>query len=262
MKIQLTFCDLSDHEAAHLLQASATMDGAVKLEFGHGFKLGDKVSLNDGEPAEILSVHPVAEAAPANPTRRRSRVTETSSSAMLNGTEKNTSEIAKTETSDPTETSSRRRRGGSVSETSSPSEAVTELKAISDGLSGRRRRVSEGSESAENPTRRAGGRSQETDTPKPATINDGSASTALVAGRRRRTETSATTASATTTPASDDKITDADLAVAASQAAQKITPKAVMDIMEEFGVGKVNELKPKQRREFLDQLKDKMKPGN
>lgn len=50
--------------------------------------------------------------------------------------------------------------------------------------------------------------------------------------------------------------------MAASQAATKITPKAVMEIMEEFGVGKVNDLKPEQRREFLDALKDAMKPGN
>ena len=49
-----------------------------------------------------------------------------------------------------------------------------------------------------------------------------------------------------------DKITDADLAKAASIGAEQITPANVMAILEEFGVGDVSKLGGEQRQEFLD----------
>lgn len=52
----------------------------------------------------------------------------------------------------------------------------------------------------------------------------------------------------------DDGISDADVAKAASEGAQKLTPKVVSEILEEFGVGNVAELDQAQRREFMDIL--------
>tara|TARA_R110000787_G_scaffold97868_3_gene201604 strand:- start:4574 stop:5002 length:429 start_codon:yes stop_codon:yes gene_type:complete len=49
-------------------------------------------------------------------------------------------------------------------------------------------------------------------------------------------------------------ISDADVAKAASQAASRITPKAVTAVLEEFGVGTVNDLDQAQRQEFMDRL--------
>lgn len=67
--------------------------------------------------------------------------------------------------------------------------------------------------------------------------------------RRRRTEEQP----------KDDRITDADLAKAASQASEKLTPKLVMQIIkEDFGVETVSEIPQDKRREFLDTLKFEM----
>jgi|GEM_PF-6431304 hypothetical protein len=57
----------------------------------------------------------------------------------------------------------------------------------------------------------------------------------------------------------DDRITDADLTKAASQAGEKLTPKLVMRIIkEDYGVETVNEIPQDKRREFLDTLKYEM----
>ena len=61
-----------------------------------------------------------------------------------------------------------------------------------------------------------------------------------------------------TTPV-EEGISDADVTKAASQAAAKITPKIVMDILkEDFGVGSANELPQAKRQAFLDELKYQM----
>lgn len=66
--------------------------------------------------------------------------------------------------------------------------------------------------------------------------------------RRRRTE-----------EPKDDRITDADLTKAASQAGEKLTPKFVMQIIkEDHGVDTVNDIPQEERRKFLDTLKLEM----
>lgn len=66
--------------------------------------------------------------------------------------------------------------------------------------------------------------------------------------RRRRTEAP-----------QDDRITDADLTKAASQAGEKLTPKFVMQIIkEDHGVDTVNDIPQEERRKFLDTLKLEM----
>lgn len=93
-----------------------------------------------------------------------------------------------------------------------------------------------------------------------------------VEGRRRRrsasdaqassttTETGASTGSrrtrTTTSPSEDDEITDADLSKACSAAARVILPKGVMEILGEFGVENSQSIAQKDRREFLDALKE------
>lgn len=111
--------------------------------------------------------------------------------------------------------------------------------------SGRRRRSPQGSA-----TTAAKSSAEGEDQSRPT---EAAASTAGASSRRRVPATSAPPA---TTSRSDDKISDADLARAASHAAMKITPKAVMSILEQFGVEKTNDLKPEVRREFLDQVED------
>jgi hypothetical protein len=50
------------------------------------------------------------------------------------------------------------------------------------------------------------------------------------------------------------EISDADLTGAASKAAAKITPKAVQDIIDEFGVSELKDLDAGQRVEFIDRM--------
>ncbi len=54
-----------------------------------------------------------------------------------------------------------------------------------------------------------------------------------------------------------EEITDEDVMKEASAAAKDITPKAVMEILEQFGVVNVGDLTQAQRREFIDQLAGK-----
>ncbi len=57
------------------------------------------------------------------------------------------------------------------------------------------------------------------------------------------------------TAATTSEITDLDLGKAASDAARKLTPKVVMQIVDEdFGVKTVAEIPQERRREFLDTL--------
>ncbi len=67
--------------------------------------------------------------------------------------------------------------------------------------------------------------------------------------RRRRTEEAP----------KDDRISDADLTKAASQAGEVISPKVVMQILkEDYGVETVNDIPQDKRRAFLDTLKFEM----
>ena len=64
------------------------------------------------------------------------------------------------------------------------------------------------------------------------------------------------------TPTSPSKLTDTDLAKAASAAAQKLTPKVVMEIMSRFnGAKSVNALKDGSRQKFVDVLNKRMEEG-
>ena len=55
---------------------------------------------------------------------------------------------------------------------------------------------------------------------------------------------------------SDDEITDRDVAKAASDGAQQITPAAVRKILDQFAVANVGDLNQGQRREFIDLIED------
>ena len=122
----------------------------------------------------------------------------------------------------------------------------------------------EGSESdADAPApRRRRRRESETDT-GPAT-----AEANLGRGRRRREgaadptkETSSTSQTSTTSSPSDDAISDTDVAKAASEGAQELTPKVVTAILDEFGVAFVNDLTQEQRREFIARITDDIENG-
>lgn len=58
-----------------------------------------------------------------------------------------------------------------------------------------------------------------------------------------------------------DKISDEDLAKAASRAAKEITPAVVKQIIREFGVDTVNDIPQDQRRKFLDELEAEIAAG-
>jgi len=61
----------------------------------------------------------------------------------------------------------------------------------------------------------------------------------------------------------EDGISDADLTKAASQAAAKITPKVVMQILkEDYGVTTTNDVPKDKRQEFLDTLKYEMEEAD
>lgn len=74
---------------------------------------------------------------------------------------------------------------------------------------------------------------------------------------RKATRSKATPHSKKAEPVSDE-ITDADLAKAASQGAEQIGPKLVIEILEQFSVGSVSELKGDQRKEFIDLVNSEM----
>lgn len=66
-------------------------------------------------------------------------------------------------------------------------------------------------------------------------------------GRRKKTRS-------TTKSPSDDDITDEDVMKVASEGAQHLTPKWVVDKLAEFGAAMVNDLDQEQRREFVDDV--------
>lgn len=76
--------------------------------------------------------------------------------------------------------------------------------------------------------------------------------------RRRGVATEAATA-ASVGPSDDDKITDADLSKACSDAARVLTPKGVMEVLAKFSVKNVSGLLPGDRRRFLDELSARKK---
>ena len=83
----------------------------------------------------------------------------------------------------------------------------------------------------------------------------------IKSGSRKKSTTKRKTTSRskkTIEPVSDE-ITDADLARAASNGAEEIGPKLVTEILEQFGVGNVSELKGSQRKEFIELLNSETK---
>lgn len=82
---------------------------------------------------------------------------------------------------------------------------------------------------------------------------DDDPSTAQPVGRqRRRGKTTAGTAPTVTSGSAHDEITDRDVAKAASEGAQELTPAAVRGILDPFGVSNVADLNQGQRREFIN----------
>ncbi len=80
------------------------------------------------------------------------------------------------------------------------------------------------------------------------------AASAPIASRRGHS-TQVTAQPAVTHSSPDAKIADEDLTKAASQAAMVLGAPAVMEIVKEFGVDQVGQLKADVRQEFLDRLK-------
>ncbi len=60
----------------------------------------------------------------------------------------------------------------------------------------------------------------------------------------------------------DAGISDADMTKGASEAADIITPAIVTEIMTEYGVASVDEIKQSERQEFLDQLQTEIDAEN
>jgi len=60
----------------------------------------------------------------------------------------------------------------------------------------------------------------------------------------------------------DDEITDIDLMKAASSAAKVLTPKEVMQVLEDVGVAAVDEIPQEERRAFLDTLNALLSDAN
>lgn len=132
---------------------------------------------------------------------------------------------------------SRRRTSKSTSDTVAPSAESSAEEKPTEGRR-RRRRVSsrEASGGDENPT-------------------ESSAGTAK--SRQRRRTGSASTAesgSATKSPSEKKTYKDADLSRAASEAAVVIGPSGVMEVLQEFEVSKIGELKGDKRAEFVEAL--------
>lgn len=115
----------------------------------------------------------------------------------------------------------------------------------------RRRRASAASTSTE-PTEEAPARRRRRTSPAEGEQSADPTESAPTAGRRSRRASAGDTAQTAKSPSSD--VTDEDLVKGASDAAQAIGPARVMEILEEFGVGTVNELTGEARQEFLVQL--------
>lgn len=153
----------------------------------------------------------------------------------------------------PAEEPRRRRRGGEEAASANPpssSEAES---------SPRRRRRSSAAEDASSAGTGAEASTEATSTRRtrrasaesaPSQSAPESASSPSEEPRRRRRAA----------PVEEPKgISDADLTKACSEAARVLTPKVVQEILGEFGVKMANEIKPDDRREFLDLLDKEVK---
>lgn len=87
--------------------------------------------------------------------------------------------------------------------------------------------------------------------------SDVNPTTASAPAGGRRKKNAKKTASSPSEPEKSE-ITDADVAKAASAAAEKLTPKGVTEILDQFSVDNVGALNQEQRREFIDQLDAKV----
>ncbi len=79
------------------------------------------------------------------------------------------------------------------------------------------------------------------------------------AGRRSKRAKATSAASAKTKSPSKKRaadISDEDLTKATSQAAQELSPGAVMDVLEQFGVSEIRDLDQGQRKEFVALLQE------
>lgn len=81
--------------------------------------------------------------------------------------------------------------------------------------------------------------------------------------RRRRSasaesEAKPNAASSASSP-SDDKVSDADMTKACSEAARETTPKVPMTVLAQFGVSRVDEVPQAKRRQFLEKLEKAVK---
>ncbi len=114
-----------------------------------------------------------------------------------------------------------------------------------------RRRSQPKAETVEAPAGRVKTRRRGKKEEKPAANPTGAAS---AAGRRSKKTKPPGVKAAKTKKSPSEEVSDEDLTKSASQAAADIGPPAVMDILDEFGVGEVRDLTQEQRREFVDRL--------
>lgn len=100
----------------------------------------------------------------------------------------------------------------------------------------------------------------EDDTPEPRRRRRRSASedspTIAPPVRRRKRHLASDTAPTADPGPTGDEITDRDVAKAASEGAQELTPTAVRGILDPFGVSNVADLDQGQRRKFIDLIDD------
>lgn len=186
----------------------------------------------------------------ASPRRRRRASAESDQSNSAASTAGPSADATTTSSGQSDANPTRRRRtGGAETATEQAGSTETSPSATApqaaEGEPRRRRRAAASSETA---TTTAG---------TPATEETAGTST------RRRRPSGADGAAASAAPAttakspSDDKITDADLSKACSDAARVLTPKVVMEYLGTFGAKQAGELKGDDRRKFLDGLKAK-----
>lgn len=228
-------------------QLEGAFHGGVSVGFsgvllpGENFEQNDADQIGASISAAVQSFRETALAAVTNterPTERttgRSRRGQSAQSAeATTGSSEPAPATSETSASSAEPTTTRRRRGSSTS--AQPAEPAQQ-DTPDENPTGRRRRGAAQPAGAE-------------------TTNDASAPPPA---RRRgpanaEAKPGASATSAATTSPSDDKITDADLSKACSEAAEEIGPKEVLAIIAKHGAGKANEIEAKDRRNFLDAL--------
>ena len=232
MKVSITLKDLTVAEATEMLNR---------------FSVGYIVGVDQEPPAEDAVDKIVTEvsglpaypdvAAAADETvaaepKRKKRRTKAEMEAARAAEEEKTDPVAPPAGAEATESTGRRRRRRDRNDAA---------EGESDAPRGRRRRGAVG----ENPT--GASPSQEKSSAKDA---DG-------AGAKKSRRASKKSEASASSP-SDEELTDADVAMAASDAARVLTPKVVTETLEEFGVAYIGDLDQPQRREFIALLKDKI----